>query len=136
VAKRTLPSLEEGKWVVCDRFVYSSRAYQGGAGGIGDDAVQTLHEIGSAGLRPNLTVLIDVKPETVAKRLATRDGDISDAIGGRNEAYHARVAAAFRSLAEADPHGVTIVYGEGTPEEVHRRIVDAVAPLLKARRCR
>lgn len=134
VARRILPSLEAGKWVVCDRFVDSSRAYQGGAGDVGDETVQTLHEIGSAGLRPNLTVLIDVPPETVARRLATRDAGRSDAIGGRDAAYHARVAEAFRTIAQADPRGVAIVDGQGTPEEVHARIVAAVEPLLRLRR--
>src|SRR5690606_6458079 len=92
VARRIRPALENGQWVVCDRFVDSSRAYQGSAGGLGDDAVRVLHDIGSGGLRPDLAVLIDVAPDIAAARLAARDAGRSDAIGGRDAGYHAQVA--------------------------------------------
>ena len=52
VARLICPALESGTWVICDRFVDSSRAYQGGAGGMGDDAITALHQFGSGGLRP------------------------------------------------------------------------------------
>lgn len=124
------PALERGAWVVCDRFVDSSRAYQGGAGGIGDEAVRALHSIGSDGLRPDLAVLIDLEPAQVAERLAQRDGDVSDAIGGRGSEYHAAVGAAFRRLAEDDRQGFAVVDGAGSIEEVQARILAAVVPLL------
>lgn len=129
VSQRIKPALARGAWVVCDRFVDSSRAYQGGAGGLGDDAIQSLHTFGSAGLRPDLTILITVSPQKTAQRLRARDGGDNDAIGGRGDAYHAKVAAAFRSLAHADPEGFAIVDGNGSPDEVHAAIVKA----LKAR---
>lgn len=131
VEKLIRPALERGAWVVCDRFVDSSRAYQGGAGGIGDDAVRALHTVGSDGLRPDLTVLVDVDPELVAARLAERDGDTSDAIGGRGAEYHAAVGAAFRRFAEEDAQGFAVVDGGGSVEEVRARILAAVAPLLE-----
>ncbi|WP_435417572.1 dTMP kinase [Parerythrobacter aurantius] len=131
VEKLIRPALARGAWVVCDRFVDSSRAYQGGAGGIGDDAVRSLHAVGSGGLRPDLAVLVDVDPVLVAERLALRDGDNTDAIGGRGEAYHAAVGAAFRRLAEDDPADFAIVDGTGSIEEVHSRVLAAVAPLIE-----
>ena len=131
VEKLILPSLERGAWVISDRYLDSSRAYQGGAGGVGDEAILALHAIGSAGLRPNLTVLIEVDPALVVSRLRERDGDSSDAIGGRGQAYHEAVAASFRTFANADPAGFALVDGNGSPEEVHRRVMDAVEPLLR-----
>ncbi len=131
VKKLIRPALERGAWVVCDRFVDSSRAYQGGAGGVGDEAVRALHDVGSEGLRPDLTVLIDVEPARVAARLAQRDGDTSDAIGGRGADYHAAVGAAFRRLAAEDQRGFVVVDGGGSIEEVQARIVAAVTPLLE-----
>lgn len=125
------PALERGTWVVCDRFVDSSRAYQGGAGGLGDAVIQTLHEIGSGGRRPDRTLLIDAPPETIAQRLARRDGGSSDAIGGRDSAYHAQVGASFRALAEADREGITIIDGHAPPDVVHERVMQALAPLLE-----
>jgi dTMP kinase len=131
VEKLIRPALERGAWVVCDRFVDSSRAYQGGAGGVGDEAVRALHAVGSDGLRPDLTVLVDVDPALVAERLAQRDGDSSDAIGGRGAEYHAAVGAAFRHLAEEDPAGFAVVDGGGSIEQVQTRIFEAIAPLLE-----
>ncbi|WP_284125523.1 dTMP kinase [Parerythrobacter aestuarii] len=131
VEKLIRPALERGAWVVCDRFVDSSRAYQGGAGGIGDDAVRALHQVGSDGLRPDLTVLVDVAPDTVAQRLAARDGDASDAIGGRSTEYHAAVAEAFRKIAGVEPDAFVIVDGNGSIEQVHERILRAVEPVVE-----
>ena len=124
------PAIEAGKWVICDRFVDSSRAYQGGAGGLGDDLIQSLHKVGSEGLRPDLTILVEVSPAAVSQRLAMRDADGSDAIGGRDDDYHGKVAAAFRRLADAGPGGFARVDGEGPPDEVHQRVMAAIAPLL------
>lgn len=130
VEKLIRPALERGAWVVCDRFVDSSRAYQGGAGGVGDRAVQALHAVGSDSLRPDLTVLVDVEPAVVAGRLALRDGASSDAIGGRSTDYHAAVGAAFRRFAADDPQGFAIVDGGGSIDDVQARILGAVAHLL------
>lgn len=130
VARRILPALERGDWVISDRFVDSSRAYQGGAGELGDEAITALHTIGSKGLRPDLTILLEAKEEHVAARLAERDGDSSDAIGGRDIAYHRAVADAFREYAAADPSGFAVIDASGTPEEVHDRILKAISGLL------
>lgn len=132
VARLIRPALERGAWVVCDRFVDSSRAYQGGAGALGDDAVQTLHGIGSGGLRPDLTVLVEIDEASMLDRLAARDGDDSDAIGGRSRDYHRAVAKAFRDYAAADPEGFVVIDGAGTPEEVHERVLAAVSDRLGA----
>ncbi|HNN55192.1 MAG TPA: dTMP kinase, partial [Novosphingobium sp.] len=74
------PALEAGKWVICDRFVDSSRAYQGGAGGLSDSDVLALHRVGSEGLLPDLTLLVEVSPETAAQRTRARDGGDADRI--------------------------------------------------------
>lgn len=123
VEKLILPAVARGAWVVCDRYVDSSRAYQGGGGGLSDNDVMTLHRIGSAGLLPDLTVLLAVRPEVSAERLALRDGGAADRIGGRGADYHARVAAAFRAFAEAEPGRFAVVDAEGSPEEVHGRVM-------------
>lgn len=126
VAKRIRPALANGAWVVCDRFVDSSRAYQGGAGALGDDAITSLHRFGSAGLRPDLTILIEVCEERAAERLYARDGDETDAIAGRGGSYHAQVAASFRVLADADPQGFAVIDGNGSSEQVHDAILAAI----------
>ncbi|MEP5938977.1 MAG: dTMP kinase [Erythrobacter sp.] len=126
VVKRIEPALVRGEWVICDRFVDSSRAYQGGAGTLGDDTITSLHQIGSQGIRPDLTILIEVDDVQTAARLAERDGETSDAIGGRDAEYHRQVAQSFRALAQANPDGIAIVDGNGSAEQVHRAIMAAI----------
>lgn len=131
VARRIRPALEAGRWVVCDRFIDSTRAYQGGGGGLDDAAILALHDVGSGGLVPDLTLVI-TPPEDVAERLANRDGAASDAIGGREAGYHSRVAAAFVRFAEAEPGRFALIDGHGTADDVHARIAAALAPLLES----
>lgn len=130
VAHLIRPALARGAWVICDRFVDSSRAYQGGAGGLGDAAILGLHEFGSNGLRPDRVILLEVGEERLAERLAARDGSVSDAIGGRPAAYHRAVADAFHALAERDPAGFVRIDGDAAADAVHQRVMTALADLL------
>ncbi len=129
VAHLIRPALARGAWVICDRFVDSSRAYQGGAGGLGDEAILALHAFGSNGLRPDAVILLEGSEAALAERLAAR-GNAADAIEGRPADYHRAVAAAFRALAEADPEGFARIDAVGTPQEVHARIMASIAGLL------
>jgi len=129
VAHLIRPALARGAWVICDRFVDSSRAYQGGAGGLGDEAILALHAFGSGGLRPDRVILLEGDEAALAGRLAAR-GASSDAIEGRPSSYHRAVADAFRALAEADPAGVVRIDGMGAPGEVHLRIIGALEDML------
>ena len=126
------PALDRGQWVICDRFLDSSRAYQGGGSGLQDTDLLQLHRIGSAGLLPDRTVLIEVPPAITATRLDQRDGGEADRIGGRDAAYHARVAAAFAALADAEPARFVRIDGHGAATEVHARVLAGLAPLLEA----
>lgn len=131
VARAIRPALEAGQWVVSDRFVDSSRAYQGGGGGLSDADVLALHALGSRGLMPDLTLLLEVPPEAAAVRLARRDGGESDAIGGRDRAYHAQVATAFARIAEAEPARFARISSDDGPEQTHALVMQALAPLLE-----
>lgn len=126
------PALAEGQWVICDRFVDSSRAYQGGAGGLSDADVCDLHRIGSGGLLPDLTLLFEIAPATARERLAKRDGDDADRIGGRDAAYHARVAAAFAAFAAAEPERFARIDANGDADAVHASVLAALAALMGA----
>ena len=124
------PALDRSEWVICDRFVDSSRAYQGGGGGLTDADVIELHRIGSQGLLPDLTLLVDVSPAVAAARLAKRDSGAADRIGGRGAAYHAAVAAAFVRFAEAEPERFARIDGDESAEAVHAAVLAALARLL------
>ncbi|MEO7246999.1 MAG: dTMP kinase [Novosphingobium sp.] len=124
------PALNRGAWVICDRFVDSSRAYQGGGGGLSDAEIMELHQIGSLGLAPDLTLLFEVSPAISAARLALRDGETADRIGGRPEVFHAAVSEAFTRLAKAEPQRFARINGDGTVEQTHRLVLAALDRLL------
>ncbi len=115
--------------MICDRFVDSTRAYQGGGGGLGDAEILELHQVGSEGLLPDLALLIEVPPEMTAGRLARRGA--ADAIEGREAAYHARVAEAFARIAAAEPERFARIDGQGAKEDTHAQIMAALEPLLE-----
>jgi dTMP kinase len=124
------PALERGQWIICDRFVDSSRAYQGVAGALGDEAVRMLHRIGSGDLLPDVTVLLKVDAGHANARLVARDAGSADRIGGRDAGYHAEVSQAFERFAQAEPDRFVTVNGEGSVEEVHARVLAALARWL------
>ncbi len=130
VARTIKPALERGQWVLSDRFLDSSVAYQGGAGKLGPDAIRALHAFGSGGFLPDRTLLLDLPPEAAAARAVQRDGHPGDRIGSRSPDYHAAVAAAFRAIAEAEPHRVRRVDASGSVEEVSDRIINALEDLF------
>ena len=130
VARLIRPALERGAWVICDRFIDSTRAYQGGGGGLSDEDILELHRIGSGGLLPDLTILLEAVADEIAARLARRDGGESDRIGGREAQFHERVGQAFRRIARAEPARFVRIDGSGSAEATHRALLDALAPLL------
>jgi dTMP kinase len=130
VDKMILPALEAGKWVICDRFLDSSIAYQGGADGLGAEAIRALHAVGSAGLLPDRTLLLTLPEEVAMAREAARDAGRPDRFGARDPAYHRRVTGTFRALAEAEPTRWRIVEAEGNPAEVTGSLLGAIEDLL------
>ncbi|MCW1383519.1 dTMP kinase [Novosphingobium sp. KCTC 2891] len=126
VDKLIRPALARGAFVICDRFLDSSRAYQGGGGGLSDADVLTLHAIGSEGLLPDVAVLLTLAPDVAARRLALRDTAGADRIGGREADYHARVAAAFERFAAEAPDRFVRIEAQGSPAEVHARVLAAL----------
>lgn len=130
VAHRIEPALTAGRWVICDRFVDSSLAYQGNAAGLGEEAIRTLHQVGSHGLLPDLTLLLEAEPAATAARLSARDGGAADKIGGRGAAFHDDVAKAFVRLAQAEPGRFRRIDASQTPGEVHALVLAALKGLL------
>lgn len=128
VTKTIRPALLRGTWVLCDRFVDSSLAYQGGAGNLGIEAVRAINVFALDGWFPDRTLVLML--EEGGERARARDGGASDRIGGRSNDYHHKVETAFRIVAAEEPERVQIVDASGTPEEVTQRLLDAVGDLL------
>ena len=129
VARTIRPALARGAWVLCDRFVDSSRAYQGGGGGITDADILALHRFGSEGLLPDRTFLLTVSAAEAARRLATRGG--SDRMGNKPADYQARLAARFAEMAEAEPTRWRIVDANAPAADVTAAILAELAEWLR-----
>ena len=130
VARTIRPALERGAWVLCDRFLDSSMAYQGLVGEVGAEAVRRLHDIGSGGFLPDRTLLLRLEGDQAAARTQVRDRAGADRFGAREFAYHARIAAAFDLLAEEEPDRFRTVDASGSPEAVTARLLAALEDLL------
>ena len=130
VEKLIRPALERGAWVICDRFIDSTRAYQGGAGGVSNSEILALHKVGSEGLMPDRTLLMWLPPEEAALRAFDRDKGRSDRFGDKGPEYHARLMVAFENFALAEPDRFRIVDAAGNVESVTAALVGAVDDLL------
>jgi dTMP kinase len=112
------PALDEGKVVLCDRFVDSSVAYQGVARGVGEQDILTLNAWATEGLFPDLVILLHIEPEEGLRRA----GANPDRIEAEELAFHAKVADAYLKIAEEHPARFVVVDASGTPEAVHERV--------------
>jgi len=129
VARVIRPALERGAWVVCARYIDSSFAYQGGGYGNDMDDLRRLQAFATAGLRPDLTLLLDV-PVDVGLARTRRRGEWNRFEDTEEVAFFEHVRAAYRRLAEEEPERFRVLDGSGTVEEADRAIREAVAPLL------
>jgi len=128
VAKTIRPALEAGRWVLSDRFVDSSLAYQGGAGGLGIEVVRSINAFAIGDSFPDRTLVLTINEG--AERARARDVEGSDRIGGRSDDYHGKVAAAFHIIAAEEPHRVKLIDASGKPDDVTRRLIGAIEDLL------
>ncbi|WP_124726293.1 dTMP kinase [Staphylospora marina] len=116
------PALERGEWVLCDRYVDSSLAYQG-YGAMWDlEEVKIVNRIATGGLVPDRTYLLDIPVETGRERLRLR-GKKKDRMEMKEKLFHERVRQGYLTLAEREPHRFRVVDGTKTPDEVHGAIM-------------
>jgi dTMP kinase len=125
VAEVIRPALDAGRWVVCDRFVDSSLAYQGVARGIGVDAVWDANRVAVEGCLPDRVLVLDLPVDAARARSA---GD--DRIELEGDRFQQRVAAGYRELAARFPERVVLVPAAGSVEDVHAAVMAEVQPFL------
>lgn len=129
VEKLIRPSVASGSWVICDRYVDSTRAYQG-VQDIDDAAILALHGFGSKGLMPDRTFILDLPEGAGAERANARDGGAHDRFGARGPDFHAAVAAQFRRIAAAEPERVRVIDASREKSDVTASLLDALADLM------
>jgi dTMP kinase len=125
VAEVVRPALEAGSWVVCDRFVDSSLAYQGAARRLGIDTVWAVNELALGGCIPDLALVLELPVGAARARKGTPDGRIEE----EGAALQERVAEGYRELARRFPERVELLSSAGSPEEVHAAVIARVAAL-------
>ena len=122
------PLLVAGTWVLLDRFVDSSLAYQGAGRGLGIDRIAALNDFATGGLKPDRTLLLRVAPATGRARQQDRD-DAPDRLEREAEPFFAAIAAAYDELAAADPGRIYVLDADAPAERVLALALEALADL-------
>ena len=130
VSRLIRPALDQGNWVICDRFIDSSRAYQASGPELTDADILALHKVGSGGLMPDRTLLLQLPPKKLAERRAARKLDRPDRFEDRQDDFHEGVSDAFNRFADIEPSRICRVDADGAAERVTDRLVHALADLL------
>jgi dTMP kinase len=103
-------SLVEGKWVICDRFYDSTRAYQGATAGVPREVINALERLTLGGLRPDITFILDIPVEAgLARAAERRGGDVPDRFERQEVLLHERIRRAFLDIAEEEPDRCVVV---------------------------
>jgi dTMP kinase len=103
-------ALLEGKWVVCDRFLDSTRAYQGATAGVPRGLINALERLTVGGLLPDITFILDIPPEEgLARAVERRSGAVPDRFESQEVMLHERVRRAFLDIAEEEPERCVVI---------------------------
>ncbi|KQN80239.1 thymidylate kinase [Sphingomonas sp. Leaf67] len=129
VEKHINPLVAAGSWVICDRFIDSTRAYQG-AQGIDDAAILALHAFGSRGLLPDRTLLLTLPDGEGDARARARDGEAADRFAARGDDFHRSVSTTFDRIAATESDRVRRIDASGEVSAVTARLIEAIADLL------
>lgn len=129
VDRHIRPAIGAGHWVICDRFLDSTRAYQG-AQGIDDAAILALHAFGARGLLPDRTFLLELAAGEGRARAAGRNPAANDRFEGRDDRFHDAVANGFARIAASEPARLRTIDASGEPGQVTDRLIGALADLL------
>ena len=122
IEKVIKPSLEQGKWVICDRFFDSSLAYQGAGGGVKEDILRQIYDWIAPHFEPDITFIFNLPFETGLQRAKTRSLGLEDRFEQMPFEFHRRVQAKFREISEKNPHRCCLIDAHHTPEDTAKEI--------------
>jgi dTMP kinase len=129
IAMKVRPALDRGEVVIQDRYIDSSVAYQGAGRVLDGGEIRRLSEWATEGLRPDLTILIDLDEAHARERLDRAEKRF-DRLEAEKSDFHARVRASFLAIAADDPERFLIVDGSRSPEAIFTLIRERLAPLV------
>lgn len=131
IVEKILPSLKEGKIVISDRYLDSSLAYQGGARGLGIDAILEVNQYATEGLLPDLTLLFDLAPEVGLERIGANENREVNRLDVEKIAFHQKVRASFLELAHRYPNRILILDASLPPEKLAEKAYEAIEKKLQ-----
>ena len=121
------PALDRGDWVVCDRFADSTMAYQGYGHGLGRESIETLYGLAIGGLKPDLTLILDLPVETGLTRAGSRGGD-ETRYERMADGFHQRLRDGFLDIAAREPGRCVVIDAtqeiDAVQQEVRRAVTD------------
>ena len=129
LSDRVEPALQEGKLVICDRYVDSSLAYQAYARGLGVEFISEINGFALKNYRPDVTIFIDLTPEAAFQR--KHGADQNDRLEKAGLAFHKRVYEGYLEVAKKEPDRVACVDGNQTPQEIFSEVIR----ILKEKNC-
>ena len=130
LVEKVWPALKEGKIVICDRYLDSSLAYQGGARGLGVDEILNVNLFATENTWPDLTLLFDIKPEEGLKRIAANANREVNRLDLEKIEFHQKVRNTFLTLAERFPKRFVVIDASKSREEVAKTTLDAILSRL------
>jgi dTMP kinase len=117
------PALQDGSWVLCDRFLDSTRVYQGILGGVDRAFIRALERLTVGDTLPDLTMVLDIPAKTGLKRAGSRRGRATaDRFESESVEFHQRLREAFRELAAAEPNRCVLIDAKAGKEQISERI--------------
>ena len=137
IKTKITPALEKGQWVICDRYIDSTRVYQGAAGKVDPRVISGLERLVAGDVVPDLTLILDIDPQIGLARAAARRNDQSvDRFEQEKLDFHIKLRDAYRDIATANPERCVLIDAAGTPDVVaaaiwkvvNQRLNPATAP--------
>ena len=122
VRERIRPALDTGKMVLADRFISSTLAYQGTAGGLGAEEIMDVGRVATDGIEPDLVVIFDVDEETRRSRMGVE----KDRIERKSSEFHKRVREGYLAQARRDPTRYFVVDASVSEEEVFKALIEGL----------
>jgi dTMP kinase len=121
------PALAAGKWVLCDRFVDSTRVYQGVLGSVDPRLIRGLERVSIGELMPDLTLILDAPVDVTTERMALRRGNATaDRFEGEGIEFHTKLRDAFLTLARLEPERCVVIDSNAPRDQVAKQIWEAV----------
>ena len=130
LVEKVWPALKEGKIVICDRYLDSSLAYQGGARGLGIENILNVNMFATENTFPDLTLLFDITPEEGLKRISANANREVNRLDLEKLEFHHKVRDTFLELAKRYPERFVIIDASKSREEVAKATLDAIMSRL------